>query len=69
MLSAIRSRMQQQHEAQANAANLTATATATPEMQGKQRLESFRLELVNGRAYKLFNACLLTVFIYFMYHK
>ena len=69
MLSAIRSRMQQQHEAQANAANLTATATATPEMQGKQRLESFRLELVNGRAYKLFNACLLTVFIYFMYQQ
>lgn len=71
MLSAIRIRMQQQHEAQANAANLTATATATatPEMQGKQRLESFRLELVNGRAYKLFNACLLTVFIYFMYQQ
>ena len=69
MLSAIRSRMQQQHEAQANAANVTATATATPEMQGKQRLESFRLELVNGRAYKLFNACLLTVFIYFMYQQ
>lgn len=71
MVSAIRSRMQQQHEAQANAANLTATATATatPEMQGKQRLESFRLELVNGRAYKLFNACLLTVFIYFMYQQ
>ena len=71
MLSAISSRMQQQHEAQANAANLTATATATatPEMQGKQRLESFRLELVNGRAYKLFNACLLTVFIYFMYQQ
>ncbi len=69
MLSAIRSRMQQQHETQANAANLTATATATPEMQGKQRLESFRLELVNGRAYKLFNACLLTVFIYFMYQQ
>ena len=71
MLSAIRSRKQQQHEAQANAANLTATATATatPEMQGKQRLESFRLELVNGRAYKLFNACLLTVFIYFMYQQ
>lgn len=67
MLSAIRSRMQQQHEAQANAANVT--ATATPEMQGKQRLESFRLELVNGRAYKLFNACLLTVFIYFMYQQ
>lgn len=69
MLSAIRSRMQQTHEAQANAANVTATATATPEMQGKQRLESFRLELVNGRAYKLFNACLLTVFIYFMYQQ
>ena len=71
MLSAIRSRMQQHQEAQANAANLTATATATatPEMQGKQRLESFRLELVNGRAYKLFNACLLTVFIYFMYQQ
>ena len=69
MLSAIRSRMQQQHEAQANAANVTATVTATPEMQGKQRLESFRLELVNGRAYKLFNACLLTVFIYFMYQQ
>ena len=69
MLSAIRSRMQQQHEAQANAANVTATATATPEMQGKHRLESFRLELVNGRAYKLFNACLLTVFIYFMYQQ
>ena len=69
MLSAIRSRMQQPHEAQANAANVTATATATPEMQGKHRLESFRLELVNGRAYKLFNACLLTVFIYFMYQQ
>ena len=69
MLSAIRSRMQQTHEAQANAANVTATATATPEMQGKHRLESFRLELVNGRAYKLFNACLLTVFIYFMYQQ
>ena len=69
MLSAIRSRMQQTHEAQTNAANVTATATATPEMQGKQRLESFRLELVNGRAYKLFNACLLTVFIYFMYQQ
>lgn len=69
MLSAIRSRMQQHHEAQANAANVTATAAATPEMQGKHRLESFRLELVNGRAYKLFNACLLTVFIYFMYQQ
>lgn len=69
MLSAIRSRMQQTHEAQANAANVTATATATPDMQGKHRLESFRLELVNGRAYKLFNACLLTVFIYFMYQQ
>lgn len=69
MLSAIRSRMQQHQEAQANAANVTATTTATPEMQGKQRLESFRLELVNGRAYKLFNACLLTVFIYFMYQQ
>ena len=69
MLCAIRSRMQQTHEAQANAANVTATATATPEMQGKHRLESFRLELVNGRAYKLFNACLLTVFIYFMYQQ
>lgn len=69
MLSAIRSRMQQHHENQSNATLGPATTAATPEMQGKHRLESFRLELVNGRAYKLFNACLLTVFIYFMYQQ
>lgn len=31
------------------------------------RFESFRLELVNNRAFKLFNAIILTVSIYFMY--
>ena len=31
------------------------------------RFESFRLELVNNRAFKLFNAILLTISVYFMY--
>lgn len=31
------------------------------------RFESFRLELVNNRAFKLFNAIILTISVYFMY--
>lgn len=33
------------------------------------RFENFRLELVNNRAFKLFNAILLTITIYFMYQQ
>lgn len=46
-----------------------AHSVATAELNNKNRLESFRMELVNGRAYKLFNACLLAVFLYFIYQQ
>lgn len=44
--------------------------TALPTLRTTVRdakMDSFRLELVNNRAFKLFNAVLVTVFIYFMY--
>ena len=43
-------------------------ALGTPNIVLRERRgENLRLELVNNRAFKLFNAVLLTVFVYFMY--
>ncbi len=74
MMASIRNRIMQnesdfQVASSQGAQSAAAHTAATADMNSKNRLESFRLELVNGRAYKLFNACLLAVFLYFMYQQ
>lgn len=52
------------HDPKGQPNNSAASANNNPE---KAAGSTMRSELVNNRAFKLFNACLLTVFLYFMY--